>query len=256
MPRRTMRAWGRVGRTLECEERGVALSGVQAAAVMLLLLSVLSLNLQWRFERPEPTMDVVVFDQEFAAPKPPEELPQPKQIPIPKVEPPPPPPKPEKKPEKVQAELGTKPEPEEKKKEEEPPPEPEPEPEPAPEPTPEPEPVPDLSEIIEEIEAAEPPPPDPELIDIYRNRFRSLIERHLRTPEGVPADANVVLLVLLRKNGTLDGDPAVIESSGHPAYDNEAVRAVIFAQPYPMPREPVLLEEFRELRLSIQPRGR
>lgn len=244
-----MRAWGRVGRTLECEESRIWLSGVQAAFATLLLLSLLSLNLQWHFERPPPTMDVLVFDQEFAQPKVPAELPKPPEIP--KLKPLEPPPKPKPKPEKTQAELGTQP-----KEEEKPPPKPDPEPEPEPVPEPEPAPDPEIPVPIDEIEGAELPPPDPELIDIYRNRFRSLIERHLRTPEGVPPDANVVLLVLLRDNGTLDGDPVIVEPSGHPAYDNEAVRAVIFAQPYPMPTEPSLLREFRELRLSVQPRER
>ena len=116
-------------------------------------------------------------------------------------------------------------------------------------PTPKPEAEPEL-EIAEEPSA-----PDPELIDIYRSRIKTLIERGLQTPSGIPSNARVVLLVRLGENGLLIGDPELIDSSGYPEYDKEAIRAIVFAQPLPVPsQDPKLMEEFRELRIDITPR--
>ena len=234
-----MHAWGHVlPRTPSCEEQGVALSALQAAVLVAALLAVLLANFDLRWETPEPSIDVIVFNQDFSPLPLPQPEPEPKPEPLPEPEPTP-------------AELGVKPEPEPEPAEEKPP---EPLPEPKPEPLPEPEPeLADLNELLKQIEDAPSAAPDPELIDIYRLRIKSLIERHLRIPEGTPGDVRAVLLVRLLPSGNLEGDPVVEQSSGFPEYDTEAVRAVIFAQPYPMPADPAVLEALRELKLTVRP---
>ncbi len=227
-----------------CEEQGIGISALQASVLVVLLLGALAANFNWKWRSPPPAMDVMVFDRNLSPPKP-----QPKEPKTPTAKSQPAP-KPTPKPEPRGAELGVKPN-ETKTKKPEPAPVPKPEEKPAPEPEPEPS---DIRELLEEISETEQAAPDPELVDIYRNRIRSLIERYLRHPEGVPQDARVVLIVRLGTNGALNGDPVIDVSSNYPDYDVEAVRAVIFAQPFPMPTDPALLREFQELRLTIEPR--
>ena len=246
-----MHAWSRaLPRSVACEEHGVKLSAAQAALCVALLLAALVANFDLDWESPSPAVDVIVFDQDFS-PQPPvvKEKPEPEPEPEPKPEP-----KPEAppKPEPTVAELGAEPEPKQEEKKVEPLPEPETKPleETLPEPEPE---LADLSELIEELSETETAAPDPELIDIYRARIKSLIERHLRIPEDTPQDARAVVLMRLRPDGTLAGDPVVEVGSGHADYDSEAVRAVIFAQPYPMPADPAVLNALREIKLTIRP---
>lgn len=237
---------------IRCEERDVKLSAAQAAVAVGALLAALSLNFSWSWDRPSPPIDVILFNQDFA----PQQEP-PKALEEPPKEPDPPPPEPEPEveeppePQQTVAELAVEPEPDvEEPPEEIPPPVPEPVPEP--EPLPEPQ-IDEISRLIDDLDDIEQPAPDPELIDIYRVRIKSLIERHLRIPENTPEDAKVVLLMRLRPGGNLDGDPTVEESSGYPAYDNEAVRAVIFAQPFPMPSDPAVLRALQEIKLTVRP---
>jgi colicin import membrane protein len=59
--------------------------------------------------------------------------------------------------------------------------------------------------------------------------------------------------ITLLPDGSLLDDPVLLKSSGIPAYDNAAARAILLAQPLPMPTDITLQREFRELKLSIRP---
>ena len=89
----------------------------------------------------------------------------------------------------------------------------------------------------------------------YIGRITQGIERHLQTPPSArdEDDLLVVVEVRLDTDGTLLGLPSVLESSDLPDYDEAAVRAVLKASPFDMPREPELLEVFRILTLHITP---
>ena len=97
------------------------------------------------------------------------------------------------------------------------------------------------------------------MLDGLRNRYvgrmTQWIERHLQTPLSARGkeDLLVVVEVRLDTDGTLLELPSVLESSDLPEYDEAAVRAVLQASPFDMPREPELLEEFRILTLHITP---
>ena len=89
----------------------------------------------------------------------------------------------------------------------------------------------------------------------YLGRIKNVIERHLQTPPSARGEDDLLVVVEVRldTDGTLLGLPSVLESSDLPDYDEAAVRAVLKASPFDMPREPELLEEFRILTLHITP---
>ena len=89
----------------------------------------------------------------------------------------------------------------------------------------------------------------------YLGRIKQVIERHLQTPPSARGveDLLVIIQVRLDADGTLLGLPEVAESSGVSDYDEAAVRAVLKASPFDMPREPELLDDFRTLNLHITP---
>ena len=89
----------------------------------------------------------------------------------------------------------------------------------------------------------------------YVGRIKQGIERYLQTPPSARGveDLLVVVEVRLDTDGTLLGLPKVVEPSGVPDYDEAAVRAVLKASPFDMPRDPELVDDFRTLNLSIIP---
>ena len=86
------------------------------------------------------------------------------------------------------------------------------------------------------------------------DRIKKQIERKINRPAGLPFDADIEVIILIRvdADGFLIDDPLVWETSHYPDFDEAAMRAVIVAQPLLVPKnEPKLLEQFRELRLIV-----
>jgi colicin import membrane protein len=69
----------------------------------------------------------------------------------------------------------------------------------------------------------------------------------------VPESAEAIFKVTLLPDGMLMEDPVLIKSSGSPAYDDAAARAILSAEPLPVPTDVSLQKMFRELKLSIRP---
>ena len=93
------------------------------------------------------------------------------------------------------------------------------------------------------------------LKDSYIRRIKSKIRPHLVTPPEARGIENLEVVVEVRLNadGFLEEFPGVLEKSGVTEYDEEAMRAMLKAAPFVMPKEPELLEEFRVLTLRITP---
>ena len=93
------------------------------------------------------------------------------------------------------------------------------------------------------------------LKDNYIRRIKSKIRPHLVTPPEARGIENLEVVVEVRLNadGFLEEFPGVLEKSGVTEYDEEAMRAMLKAAPFVMPKEPELLEEFRVLTLRITP---
>ena len=90
-------------------------------------------------------------------------------------------------------------------------------------------------------------------IDRYQNMIRNKIRSKMKKVADVPDSAEAVFAVTLLPDGMLMDDPVLIKSSGIRAYDEAAERAILLAEPLPVPTDIALQKMFRELKLSIKP---
>ncbi|MFZ2163397.1 MAG: cell envelope integrity protein TolA [Sideroxyarcus sp.] len=90
-------------------------------------------------------------------------------------------------------------------------------------------------------------------VERYQDLIRNKIRRKMKMVADVPANAEAIFRVTLLPDGMLMDDPVLIKSSGIPAYDNAAERAILSAEPLPVPTDLSLQKLFRELKLSIRP---
>jgi colicin import membrane protein len=90
-------------------------------------------------------------------------------------------------------------------------------------------------------------------IDRYQDMIRSKIRRKMKKVADVPESAEAIFRVTLLPDGMLMDDPVLVKSSGFPAYDDAAERAILSAEPLPVPTDVSLQKMFRELKLSIKP---
>lgn len=90
-------------------------------------------------------------------------------------------------------------------------------------------------------------------VERYQDMIRNKIRRKMKMVADVPASAEAIFRVTLLPDGTLMDDPVLIKSSGFPAYDDAAARAILSAEPLPVPTDATLQKMFRELKLSIRP---
>ncbi len=90
-------------------------------------------------------------------------------------------------------------------------------------------------------------------VDRYTSMIRSKIRRKIIKVADVPENAEVIYKVTLLPDGMLMDDPVLLKSSGIPAYDAAVARAILSAEPLPVPDDVSLQKMFRELKLSIRP---
>lgn len=89
-------------------------------------------------------------------------------------------------------------------------------------------------------------------VERYQDLIRAKIRRKMSKVADVPESAEAIFRITLLPDGTVM-DVELQKSSGYPAYDNAAERAVRLADPLPMPTDVTLQMMFRELKLSIRP---
>lgn len=90
-------------------------------------------------------------------------------------------------------------------------------------------------------------------VDLYQDRIRNKIRSKMKKVADAPDSAEAIFAVTLLPDGMLMDDPKLIKSSGIPAYDDAAERAILLAEPLPVPTDIALQKLFRELKLSIKP---
>lgn len=90
-------------------------------------------------------------------------------------------------------------------------------------------------------------------VERYQNLIRNKIRRKMKAVPDVPESAEAIFTVTLLPDGMLMEDPVLVKSSGIPAYDAAAERAILSAEPLPVPTDVSLQKMFRELKLSIKP---
>ncbi len=90
------------------------------------------------------------------------------------------------------------------------------------------------------------------LVDKYKKAISDKIRRYVVLPPNMQGNAEAEFDVVLLP----DGNPLGVKlkrTSGNTAYDNAVERAIIKAQPLPLPPDPAMFKEFRELNLKFRP---
>ncbi|MBI5889543.1 MAG: cell envelope integrity protein TolA [Nitrosomonadales bacterium] len=90
-------------------------------------------------------------------------------------------------------------------------------------------------------------------VERYQDMIRNKIRRKMKMVADVPANAEAIFKITLLPDGMLMENPVLVKSSGFPAYDDAAARAILSAEPLPVPTDESLQKMFRELKLSIRP---
>jgi len=91
------------------------------------------------------------------------------------------------------------------------------------------------------------------LVDEYKRRIAESIKRRIIEPPSLQGNPEVELHITVLPGGEVL-DVRIVRSSGQPLWDSAAERAVIRAQPLPLPPDPALMREFRELNLRFRPK--
>jgi colicin import membrane protein len=92
-----------------------------------------------------------------------------------------------------------------------------------------------------------------QLVDEYKRRIAESIKRRIIEPPSLQGNPEVELHITVLPGGEVL-DVRTVRSSGQPLWDSAAERAVIRAQPLPVPPDPALMREFRELNLRFRPK--
>lgn len=91
------------------------------------------------------------------------------------------------------------------------------------------------------------------VVDEYTAKIVARIRSRIVLPPGVPDEARAEFAVTVLPGGEVL-NARLLKSSGHRAYDEAVERAIIKAQPLPLPTEPGMFNRFREMRLGFRPR--
>lgn len=261
-------------------ENSLALkAGILALVVHLMFFLVLVMSFDWKSEMPLQVTEVELWDSlptPVPQPLPPPEPPKPEPKVEPEPTPPPPPPEPK-------AEIVVK---------EKPKPEPKPKPEKKKEEPPKPDPAikkkeeelkkkaeekkhqqevlrklqqmddelaeKSLSEDAQRLEAARnaeqarhDSAASSSVVGDYVGRIQQKI-RGLMNRQAC-GDTEVIYSISILPTGQVSGMPKLVKSSGVAACDDAALRAIMQAQPLPLPPDHELLSRFRDLRIPFKP---
>jgi colicin import membrane protein len=92
------------------------------------------------------------------------------------------------------------------------------------------------------------------MVDEYKRRISDKIRRYVvKDPCAALGNPEIVFEAVLLPDGNTLAPPRIKRSSGSAACDDAVLRAVIRAQPLPLPPDPVLMAQFRELNLNFRP---
>lgn len=87
----------------------------------------------------------------------------------------------------------------------------------------------------------------------YIGLIRSKIRRYVVMPPDVPDSAQAEFKVILLPDGSVLSTK-LIKPSGSAAYDDAVERAIMKAQPLPLPPDVTLFSKFREMNLTFRPK--
>lgn len=90
-------------------------------------------------------------------------------------------------------------------------------------------------------------------IDKYRQAIAARIKRFIVEPPNLQGNPEVELDIIVLPGGEVL-DVRTRRASGQAPWDNAVERAIRRAQPLPLPTDPALMKEFRELNLKFRPK--
>jgi TonB family protein len=91
-------------------------------------------------------------------------------------------------------------------------------------------------------------------IDRYSGLIKAAIARYWLVPPNLDKNLTAIIAVRVAPGGTVL-DAQVVKSSGNASLDQSALTAINKASPLPVPDDPNLFDQFRELRLTVRPEG-
>ena len=203
-------------------------AGLLAVAVHGAFFALLYFGFSWQTE-PPATMSVELWDSIPSVPAAPPKV----EEPVEKVEPP----EPVVAPEPEIALPDKKAKPQEKKVE----------------PVVPPKPAIDEAALREQAERAERAAAAARVVDEYTGKIAAKIRSRIVMPPDVPDDARAEFAVTVLPGGSVL-NPRLVKSSGHAAYDSAVERAILKAQPLPLPPDAALFNRFREMKLGFRPK--
>lgn len=92
------------------------------------------------------------------------------------------------------------------------------------------------------------------VVDEYKRRIIEKVRRFIVLPPNVSDNAQVEFDVVVLPGGEVLGAKLKRSSNSVPAYDAAVERAILKAQPLPLPPDPALMRQFRELNLVFRPK--
>lgn len=91
------------------------------------------------------------------------------------------------------------------------------------------------------------------VVDEYTGKIAARIRSRIVMPTGIPDDARAEFAVTLLPGGRVL-NVRLLKSSGYALYDDAVERAIIKAEPLPLPPDPMLFNRFREMKLGFRPK--
>jgi colicin import membrane protein len=91
------------------------------------------------------------------------------------------------------------------------------------------------------------------VVDEYKRRIAEKIKRYIIEPPNLQGNPEVEMDVVLLPGGEVLG-VKTRRASGMSAWDNAVERAIMKAQPLPLPPDPTMFKDFRELNLKFRPK--
>ncbi len=92
------------------------------------------------------------------------------------------------------------------------------------------------------------------VVDEYKRQISAKIRRFIVLPPNVSDAAQVEFEITVLPGGEVLGAKLRRAANSTPAYDAAVERAILRAQPLPLPPDPALMRQFRELNLVFRPK--
>jgi colicin import membrane protein len=90
-------------------------------------------------------------------------------------------------------------------------------------------------------------------VDKYKAMIQAKIQRNVNKSLCGDGDPELIFDITVMPTGEVQGSPSLVKSSTMAACDDAVERAILQSQPLPLPADPELRAEFRNLRLKFRP---